>query len=69
MTSTGLSDKFGREIKVGDMVVYPMRRRSEIMLNAATVTGAGFGYLVADKLEGNVQVKLRHPKRCAIVEV
>lgn len=68
MTSTGLRDKFGREIKVGDRVVYPVRRRNDTMLNDAVITGATGGYMTATK-NGGVQVKLRVPDRCAIVEV
>ena len=68
MTSTGKRDKFGREISIGDRVVYPVRRRSDTYLNDAVITGATDDYMTATK-QGGVQVKLRVPERCAIVEV
>ena len=68
MTSTGFKDKFGREIKVGDLVVYPVRRQSSTFLNDARITGALAGALTGVNAKGNT-VTLRIPKRCAIVEV
>ncbi len=65
---TGQKDKFGRDICVGQIVVYPVRRASSIYLNDAKITGAIGNYLSAVNTDG-VQVKLRYPNRCAIVEV
>lgn len=67
-TSTGLSDKFGRDICVGHRVVYPVRRGSSTYLNDAVITGVLNGKLSAVK-DGGVQIKLHLPGRCAIVEV
>lgn len=69
MTLTGFKDKFERDIKVGDTVVYPVRRGSSTFLNAAKITGHLDNYLTAEKLPHGPSVKLRVPDRCAIVEV
>lgn len=67
MASTGLKDKFSRAIKVGDVVVYPVRRGSCLYLNHATVTGVDGSALLATT-DMNVKVKIRVVDRCAIVE-
>jgi len=64
-------DKFKREIKIGDTLVYPVRRRSTVALKSAAVVGFEEGVIAAistDSIDGRqIIVKLRHPDRCAIV--
>lgn len=64
-----LIDILGREIKVGDLVAYPVRRRSTISLFAATIESIQpDGTLIGRKHGATVQVKLRYPNRCVVVE-
>jgi len=73
MDLTTPTDKFGREIRAGQTLVYPVRRRSVVSLKAAKVTGYEDGVISAtsiDSIDGRqISIKLRNPERCAIVEV
>lgn len=62
-------DVLGRTIKVNDTVAYPVRRRSTMVLYTATVTELADDHLVCLKDNTATIVKLRHPKRCAIVRL
>ena len=69
---TTLTDKFNREFKQGDTVVYPVRRGSQTDLKTAIVvgtTGNVIDALTVGADDRSINIKLRHPKRCAIVEV
>ena len=63
-----LKDILGAEIKVGDLVAYPVRRRSTISLFAATVESIDNGVIIGRKHGATVQVKLKHPSRVVVVE-
>lgn len=67
-----LKDKFDREIKAGDTVVYPVRRGSQMDLKSAIVTdivGSEIHALTVGVDDRSINVKLRHSQRCAVVEV
>ena len=71
MTSL-LKDKFDRTINTGDTVVYPVRRGSQMDLKSAVVTGIvgeEIHALTVGADDRSINVKLKHPKRCAIVEL
>jgi hypothetical protein len=68
----GSVDFMGKDIKVGDIIVYPVRRRSDMTLKKATVFEApGFGCVVKKGIvalndEGR-RVIIEKPERCAVV--
>jgi hypothetical protein len=59
-----MKDILGREIKVGDVLVYPVRRRSTIYLKMATVSEPD--PIVCLNKEGR-RVVLKFSERCAVV--
>jgi hypothetical protein len=64
-----MQDLLGKEIKPGQVVVYPVRRRSTISLCHATVISTE-GELICMKTDKDQarQVKLKYPNRCAVVK-
>jgi hypothetical protein len=71
-------DFLGREIHVGDTIIYPGRRGSNMWLNRATVQTTQEGYrkyafgtptgLITAKREGNArQVQITNPERVVVV--
>lgn len=71
MDSTTLrTDKLGREIKQGDTIAYPVRRGSKVDLKTAIVTGFTdcIEALTVGVDDRSINVKLRHPGRCVVVE-
>ena len=66
-------DFIGQKIKLGDTVVYPVRRRSTMTLKKATVcevpgnhVSSAIGGISCLKEDGQ-RVVLRHPTRCIVV--
>lgn len=65
-------DLFSQRIKIGDVIVYPVRRRSEMVLKYATVCevpGQGCTVkmgVVALSPKGR-RVVIQRPERCAVV--
>ena len=57
-------DLLGREINVGDIVAYPVRRRSDMVLKTATVSEL---CPLACLNATSRRVVLKHPSRCVIV--
>lgn len=67
-----MKDLFDREIKSGDTVVYPVRRGSRTELKSAIVTGiigSEIHALTVGADDRTMNIKLKHPKRCAVVEI
>jgi len=65
-------DCLGKELQVGDKIVYPVRRRSNIALKVATVCERpGVRGLIKQGLiclnENGRRVTIEKPERCAIV--
>ena len=65
-------DVMGKSINVGDIIVYPVRRRSEMKLHKATVFDVpGSGCVVKKGIvalnDNGRRVIIETPDRCAIV--
>lgn len=65
-------DALGKDIRVGDMLVYPVRRKSELSLKIATVCERpGTRGLIKQGLiclnENGRRVVIEQPERCAVV--
>jgi hypothetical protein len=72
MSEPVMVDCIGKEIRVGDMIVYPVRRKSELTLKSATVCERpGTRGLIKQGLiclnENGRRVVIEKPERCAIV--
>lgn len=61
-----MKDVRGKNIKIGDIVTYPVRRRSTMVLKTATV--AEIDKTVVCLTATGRRVELRHSDRCAVVE-
>lgn len=61
-----MKDFLGQTIKVGDVLVYPVRRRSDMWLQKAQVLGFDQGQIKAMR-EDTVRVTLKHPETTIIV--
>jgi hypothetical protein len=61
-----MKDYLGQRIKVGDVIVYPVRRRSAMWLSTITVTDLGRGVLHGTNHKGR-RIKLSKPDRCVII--
>ena len=59
-----MKDLMGREIKVGDVVAYPVRRRSLMVLKTATVSELD---PIACLNDNGRRVVLKFSERCAVV--
>ena len=62
-----MKDFLGRNIKVGDTLVYPVRRRSAMWLSAITVTDLGDGILHGTNRKGR-RIKLSKPDRSVVIK-
>lgn len=63
-----MRDFLGREIKVGDELVYPVRRRSSMWLRKITVTDLGNGTVSGTGGQGR-RVTIFKTERSIIVEI
>jgi hypothetical protein len=74
MTEPTVVDFMGRAIKVGDTVVYPVRRRSDMILKKAVVCEdpAGQSYSIKQGVacfnERGRRVITQQPERCVVVQ-
>ena len=74
MTEPTVVDFMGRTIKLGDTVVYPVRRRSDMVLKKAVVCEDPASQLyavlkgVACHNENGRRIVIRQPERCVVVE-
>ena len=67
-------DVLGREIKLGDTIVYPVRRRAQMVLRVAVVSATPGqecdikkGIVALSHPMGR-RVIIENPKRCAIIQ-
>ena len=63
-----MNDFLGREIEVGDVLVYPVRRTSAMWLTKITVTDLGDGTVRGVNDNGR-RIILSRPERSVIVEI
>lgn len=74
MSEPSVVDFLGKAIKLGDTIVYPVRRRSVMSLKKATVCEEPNNetYILMKGLmclnENGRRVVLRNPERCVVVE-
>ena len=62
-----MKDMLGKELKQGQRIVYPVRRKAQIYLRVATVHSAG-SELTCYRDGQSRMLVLKFPGRCAIVE-
>ncbi len=62
-----MKDYLGQRIKVGNTLVYPVRRRSSMWLSTMTVTDLGHSVLHGTNHKGR-RIKLSKPDRCVIIK-
>jgi hypothetical protein len=65
-------DVMGRDLRVGDMIVYPVRRKSDMVLKKAVVSETpGYGCVLKQGIiclsERGRRLVIERPERCAIV--
>lgn len=72
MSEPGYVDFLGKEIRIGDQIVYPVRRKGEMVLKKAVVSERpGIGCVIKQGLvclnDRGRRIVISSPERCVVV--